>query len=306
MLYPIVTIICIVLKGQLTLQQNSKEFVNNNLNKPNVFDIKSGNPFEMRAYVDTSSVTGADVLKKLIESSALNRVSGLQVLRSLDPLSGGILSKTLNINDDENMKQSLNMISGTQLLRLLDSVSGGRVFVSFESIAGDAVINALQQNSQHFSPKYIRYLVDRPKRTSLDTMSGVSIGSAKKRSLDAMNGISLGEPSKRNFDEIDNSGFKGFNKRNFDEIDKTGFGGFVKRNFDEIDRSGFESFAKRNFDEIDRSAFNGFNKRNFDEIDRTGFKGFNKRNFDEIDRTGFGGFVKKADKTVAKVGVAKS
>ncbi|CAG2165874.1 unnamed protein product [Oppiella nova] len=200
--------------------------------------------------VDMNAMTGADLIRKLIETPALNRISGSQVLRSLDPLSGGLLSKTLN------------RIAG---------------------ISGEEVLNALQNGS--LSPKYLRFSLDRPKRTSLDTMSGVSIGSAKKRSLDAMNGIALGEPSKRNFDEIDNTGFRGFAKRNFDEIDRSGFGGFVKRNFDEIDRSGFGGLHKKNFDEIDRSAFNGFNKRNFDEIDRSGFGGFVKKREIQSDKS---------------------
>ena len=168
----------------------------------------------------------------------------------------------------------------------------------------------------------------RPRRSSLDTMSGLSLGYAKKRrfviacthcsfnlfvrclciSLDPMSGISFGAPSKRlyggNFDEIDRTGFSGFAKRrsNFDEMDRSGFSGFAKRrsDFDEIDHSGFSGFAKRrsDFDEIDRSGFSGFAKRrsDFDEIDRSGFSGFAKRfNFDELDRNGFTGFMAKRE-----------
>jgi hypothetical protein len=59
--------------------------------------------------------------------------------------------------------------------RSLDRISGGLVFRSLDRVDGEEVLRALQ-------PIYLAlYSVGRPKRTSLDTMSGVSIGSAKKR-----------------------------------------------------------------------------------------------------------------------------
>jgi len=51
-------------------------------------------------------------------------------------------------------------------MRTLDGVNGGDVL---------SALQAQTSRSAHL------YSVGRPKRTSLDTMSGVSIGSAKKR-----------------------------------------------------------------------------------------------------------------------------
>ncbi len=51
---------------------------------------------EVLRNVDSRTLTGGDVVRKLIETQALDRISGAEALRSLDPLSGGVLSKTLH------------------------------------------------------------------------------------------------------------------------------------------------------------------------------------------------------------------
>lgn len=42
------------------------------------------------------TISGSDLIRKMIHTRALNGISGAEVLRSLDPLSEGLLSKTLD------------------------------------------------------------------------------------------------------------------------------------------------------------------------------------------------------------------
>ena len=58
----------------------------------------------------------------------------------------------------------------------MERLSEGQVSRILDSLNGYEVLMALQNRNLHKT-----YPVSRPKRTSLDTMSGVSIGSAKKR-----------------------------------------------------------------------------------------------------------------------------
>lgn len=233
----------------------------------------------------------ADEVAQIADS--LDHLNGAQFVELADPLMDGRLRwiieqiKTTYPSKILNRLQYIPELPSRQFLQILNNLSNGEI---------------AQLLAEEFPSLF------RPRRSSLDTMSGLSLGYAKKRSLDPMSGISFGAPSKRlyggNFDEIDRTGFSGFAKRrsNFDEIDRSGFSGFAKRrsDFDEIDHSGFSGFAKRrsDFDEIDRSGFSGFAKRrsDFDEIDRSGFSGFAKRfNFDELDRNGFTGFMAKRE-----------
>lgn len=222
-------------------------------------------------------------------AASVDRLNGGQFVELLDPIMDGQLSRIMEAikrksPESFNRLVAVSDIPARQFLSILDNLSGGQVSAAF---------------SNSFPSTF-----GRPRRASLDTMSGLSLGYSKK-SLDPMSGVSFGAPSKRNFDEIDRTGFSGFAKRRseFDELDRSGFSGFAKRRseFDELDRTGFSGFAKRRsneFDELDRSGFSGFAKRRsneFDEMDRSGFSGFAKRfNFDELDRySGFTGFMHK-------------
>lgn len=66
--------------------------------------------------------------------------------------------------------RSLFRLSGGEVLRSLDRMSGGNVLRSLGQVNGGIVLRALEDVHP-----------DRPKRTGLDTMSGVTLGSAKKR-----------------------------------------------------------------------------------------------------------------------------
>lgn len=51
---------------------------------------------EVLRNVDGEIVTGSDVVRRLLATHALDRISGAQLLRLLDPLSGGVVSRALD------------------------------------------------------------------------------------------------------------------------------------------------------------------------------------------------------------------
>lgn len=101
--------------------------------------------------LDMTAMSGRDVVRRLINTPALNQISGAEVLRTVDPLSGGLLSQVLNriagktnicciklfshqkkkyiqtfvqrfnyfsyLLKDQTLMQSIDRISGSQLLR---------------------------------------------------------------------------------------------------------------------------------------------------------------------------------------------
>nr|XP_027195069.1 orcokinin peptides type B-like [Dermatophagoides pteronyssinus] len=192
----------------------------------------------------------------------------------------GELTRIIEQIKSKNNKFNLitpNKLTAKQYISILDNYSSGEVSARLASIfSSSPSLLSLNNVVGGGSGR-------RNRRSSFDSMTGLSIGYSKRR-FDPMIGLL---PTKRgmNFDEMDHSGFAGFAKRgivDFDEMDHSGFAGFNKRrsaDFDEMDHSGFAGFSKRrNFDEMDHSGFAGFAKRfnDFDEIDRSGFNGFAK------------------------------
>ncbi|GFV23298.1 uncharacterized protein TNCV_4780121 [Trichonephila clavipes] len=198
---------------------------------------------------------GADVIRSLLASRSLDRLGGGEVIRILDPLTGGLMLKSLDQLSTVQGLNSLDNFRGGEVLSVLDRLTGGDFVNSLDLVEGVTVLGALEKARQ----AKLRHKPS-PKRT-LDTLTGMAFGESKR--FDSLSGSTFGL-SKRDFDEIDNVGFTGFAKRGWGSYGR-GRGStlaLAKKNFDEIDRAGFETYNKRNFDEIDRAGFETFEKRN--------------------------------------------
>ncbi|GFQ78414.1 orcokinin peptides type A [Trichonephila clavata] len=141
---------------------------------------------------------GADVIRSLLASRSLDRLGGGEVIRILDPLTGGLMLKSLDQLSTVQGLNSLDNFRGGEVLSVLDRLTGGDFVNSLDLVEGVTVLGALEKARQ----AKLRHKPS-PKRT-LDTLTGMAFGESKR--FDSLSGSTFGL-SKRDFDEIDNVGF---------------------------------------------------------------------------------------------------